>query len=116
MYGRSAVLEASRKGVAPGMPSLPRPDAPFPSRRFTSAPRATRSRANWRLVSLPEPVGGGWPSGSSPRFGLRTHESTCSGVNPDRSSFGSAPAFTSSRANSKCAFATARSRALEPGS
>ena len=43
-----------------------------------AAPVATVPLTNSRLVSLPDPVGGGFPSSSSPRFGLRTQDSMCS--------------------------------------
>src|SRR5438445_12423542 len=99
MYGRSAVLDARRNAVAPAMLILPLPADPLSSRRLTSVLYFTNSRANCRLLTLPEPVGGGWPSGSSPRLGLRTHDRACNGANPERWSFELAPALSSSTAN-----------------
>ena len=60
MSGTSAVEAAARKGVAPALLRMPRPDTPFLSGRFTLAPWATISLTNSRLVSLPEPMGGGF--------------------------------------------------------
>ena len=72
MSGTSAVTAASRKGVAPTLLRMPRPDVPFLSRSFTLAPWDTSFRTKSRLLRLPDPLGAGSPSGSSPRFGLRT--------------------------------------------
>ena len=107
MYARSAVEAAQRKGVA-SLTEIRRWEPPLVFfRRLTSAPRATSSRANSRLVMLPDPRGGGLPLELSPISGFLTHESACNGAKPVRSSFGLAPASISSSANSKCPFSTA---------
>ena len=75
MSGTSAVMAASRNGVAPTRLRTPRPDAPRFSRAFTFAPCSTSFSTSWRLLRFPEPVGAGSPLSSSPRFGLRTQVS-----------------------------------------
>src|SRR6267142_971711 len=57
--GRSAVFDAIRNGVASLSESLPRPLSPFFKRAFTSAPLAKIWRTKSRLVSFPDPSGGG---------------------------------------------------------
>ena len=114
----SARSAASRKGVVP--PDLIRDAefgwrrAPSAKRQFTSAPSATSVRTKSRLLTFPDPTGAGSPRSLS--SGLRTQLMVCSGVNPVRSSFTSAPAFTSSIASSKWPFLTAMSNGLMPSS
>ena len=112
MNGASAVSAASRNGVAPISLKL----VLFKFRRFViglfrSAPWALSRLTRSRLVIAPDPSGDG---SLSPTPDLRTLDRAWSAVYPGRSAFGSAPAFSSSAASSKCPFQTATSNALEP--
>ena len=82
--GASALVQASMNGDMPVRFNIPLPDLPLLSRTFTSAPCAASCFTNCRLLRLPEPIGEGSPSSSSPRAGLRTQTTVCSAVKPER--------------------------------
>src|SRR5262245_35659523 len=83
----------------------------FGRRKLTFAPRLTISRTKSALERRPDPAGG---AGSlmSLESGFRTPAIMWSGVNPVRTSFGSAPASINAIATSKWPFCTASIRGL----
>ncbi len=80
--GKSAVLQASKSGVAPIMFSSAFPGVRrFVSWRFGLAPIETICLTKARLLTRPEPRGGGSPSIPSPLLGFLTQLMTCNGKN-----------------------------------